>query len=519
VPQVHPLIEGIELICDRHRSLPNRSGVFECLYEQIRRNWMRYREPDRWPTPDKNWVSRVAPDYTQDPYHRLEKQLQKQIAICLEREGWGNDLPTASGLVNSRGRQMNVDLVHKIQGGFELIELKVESDRPYDAALQILRYGAVYMLYRLEPDLAKRFKGHSLMCAKRIVLEVLAPHRYYLNSDIDLQDLEVQLNQEVMGFVHRRAIGLELTFRFMTFPADFMYEPGMECNSIHNAVRQRRRLHDTVEIKGYAGYPIRSFCDWDQHALPPERRKVQWKEGRSEFELAREWMSNRGPMVPVELARLLDANEGTSGVVISDGITQHETILPFSNRGARCHDLMLRAAQDGHAVTICVEAKADESFGCTVREELLKARSRPVTRFPERLDWLTRCLLGVPAFLDAEYGQLSNTISELSYQLLTAVAGTLLEAQLQNAEVAIFLVHEFRTTATLDVKLEANEKALRKFLYLFGAANPGLHQGSHVGTDYILGPISIIDRSRNGDTRLPSHIPLFIGKLRTNRVR
>src|SRR5205085_2242017 len=119
-------------------------------------------------------------------------QLQKQIAICLENEGWGNDLNTASGLVNSGGRHMNVDLVHKIKDGFELIELKVEADSPYDAALQILRYGAVYMLYRLEPELAKRFKGNSLMCAKRIVLEVLAPSRYYRQTSLDLQRLEVQ---------------------------------------------------------------------------------------------------------------------------------------------------------------------------------------------------------------------------------------------------------------------------------------------------------------------------------------
>jgi hypothetical protein len=138
---------------------------------------------------------------------------------------------------------MNVDLVHKIQGGFELVELKVESDSPYDAALQILRYGAVYMLYRLEPDLTKRFKGHSLMCAKRIVLEVLAPYRYYLQKDIDLRELEVQLNREVAGFAMRRAVGVELTFRFMTFSVDFIYEPGMECDSIHNAVRQGGLAH------------------------------------------------------------------------------------------------------------------------------------------------------------------------------------------------------------------------------------------------------------------------------------
>ena len=53
----------------------------------------------------------------------------------------------------------------------ELIELKIESDTPYDAAFQILRYGAVYMLYRLEPERARRFKLHSMMRAKRIVLE------------------------------------------------------------------------------------------------------------------------------------------------------------------------------------------------------------------------------------------------------------------------------------------------------------------------------------------------------------
>jgi hypothetical protein len=159
--QVHPLLEGVEVICDRHRTLPERDELFELLYERIRANWTRNRELDRWPTPEKNWVLRVAPEFTQDPTHRLEKQLQKQIAIYLENEGWGNDVPTASGLVNARGRQMNVDLAHRITDGFELIELKLESNTPYDAALQILRYGAVYMLYRLEPELASRFELHS----------------------------------------------------------------------------------------------------------------------------------------------------------------------------------------------------------------------------------------------------------------------------------------------------------------------------------------------------------------------
>ena len=178
MPLVHPLIEGISALCDRHRQLTERDGLFELLYQRIRTNWIQNREPDRWPTPS-NWVLRLAPEFTHDASRRLEKQLQKQIAICLENDGWGNDVPTASGLVDSHSRQMNVDLAHRLTDGFELIELKLESNTPYDAALQMLRYGAIYMLYRLEPELKSRFESHEMMRAERIVLEVLAPLRYY----------------------------------------------------------------------------------------------------------------------------------------------------------------------------------------------------------------------------------------------------------------------------------------------------------------------------------------------------
>src|ERR1700680_3795154 len=95
---IHPLIEGVQSICDRYRILPQRSGLFEQLYERIRENRNRHREPDRWPNPNKNWVLRVARIFKEHPTQRIEKQLQKRIAICLEKEGWGNDVPTASGL-------------------------------------------------------------------------------------------------------------------------------------------------------------------------------------------------------------------------------------------------------------------------------------------------------------------------------------------------------------------------------------------------------------------------------------
>jgi hypothetical protein len=236
---IHPLLYGIDAIGLRSNTLPDRRGLFEEVFERVRSNWMSNRIEERWPS-QSNWVLRVAPEFTQHPTKYLEKQLQKNIAILLQNEGWGNDVPTASGLINDRGRQMNIDLAHQIPDGFEFIELKLGSNTPYEAAVQILRYGAVYLLYRLEPELARRFKGNRMMNAKRIVLEVLAPDSYYSLGNIDLPLLEAQLDQQVARFAEEHVRGLSLSFRFMAFSADFMFKPGMNCDLICKAVRSRR---------------------------------------------------------------------------------------------------------------------------------------------------------------------------------------------------------------------------------------------------------------------------------------
>jgi hypothetical protein len=236
--KAHPLVEGIPKICDRYRTINDRDGLFVEMRDRIQKNWRRYREPDRWPT-RKNWALRVAPDFSSNPTKYIEKQLQKEIAIALELEGWGNDMPTASGLVDSRSRQMNVDIVHELTDGIELFEVKVASDTPYDAALQILRYGAIYTLYRLEPELASRFRWNRVLRAERVALKVLAPPGYYASSDVDLRSLEKQLDRQVGHFAVSMADPLETSFEFLTFPAGFNYQPGMDREVICDAVRSR----------------------------------------------------------------------------------------------------------------------------------------------------------------------------------------------------------------------------------------------------------------------------------------
>ena len=167
-------------------------------------------------------------------------------------------------------------------------------------------------------------------------------------------------------------------------------------------------------------------------------------------------------------------------------------------------------------MTVCVEAKADESFGGTVAEEFAKAKKRTGTMFPKRLDWLTRWLLGVPAFKDDGFAVLSEDISLLPYQLFSAIGGTLLEAGCRKASKAVFVVHEFRTGLTEDFKLEANANVLNHFLRRMLSANQGDGDGFELKNGQMIGPILITDRKFQRPIEIPRHIPLFIGKIRTD---
>jgi len=235
----HPLVYGIDAIGTRFRGLGDRSGLFTEIFGQIRSNWTTNRMEARWPS-QSNWILRTAPKYTDHPTQRPEVQLQKNIAIIFENEGWGNSIPTASGLINAGGRQMDIDLGHRITGGFVFIELKIQSNNPYDAAVQMLRYGATYLLYRLEPELASRFRGNEMLNARRIVLEVLAPDRYYRTADIDLSELEAQCDHQVRKLAAECVGELDLSFRFAAFPPNFVFKPGMDRALIRAAVMGRR---------------------------------------------------------------------------------------------------------------------------------------------------------------------------------------------------------------------------------------------------------------------------------------
>jgi len=125
-------------------------------------------------------------------------------------------------------------------------------------------------------------------------------------------------------------------------------------------------------------------------------------------------------------------------------------------------------------------------------------------------------MLGLPAFKDEQLELLSDAVAELPYQLLAAIAGTLLEADLQQAGKAVFIVHEFRTNKTVERKMTENAQVLNGFLRLLNARNVKFGKDFELVSGQLIGPLFMMDGDPCRTLKIPYDIPLFIGKIRTD---
>jgi hypothetical protein len=171
----------------------------------------------------QNWRLQKMPAISANN-RSLEKRLEKAIAQDLGEE-WTNQMPTASGLVTSGERQRNIDLVHRQDFRvFELIELKVESDTPFFAAIEILKNGMTYLFIRWHREtLRYRESDQAPLWADVIHLRVLAPARYF--HGYNFAWLERFLNRSLAALVDPMIDGsLRMEFEFERFSRSFKPE-------------------------------------------------------------------------------------------------------------------------------------------------------------------------------------------------------------------------------------------------------------------------------------------------------
>jgi hypothetical protein len=194
------------------------SALIEEIYEKIGNNWgnstYHKMSEENWRFEKKRGIS----NENDSPEVGLERAIINiPQELWPDAADWVNQVPTASGLVdpNADGSR-RIDLVHKCgDKEYEFIELKVGSDTPLYAAMEILKYGVLYIFAREHEEASKYVKKErDLLKAMSIHLRVLAPASYY--AECNLAWLEVCIDRGLANFLANRELSFLMDFKFET---------------------------------------------------------------------------------------------------------------------------------------------------------------------------------------------------------------------------------------------------------------------------------------------------------------
>ena len=180
---------------------------------------------------------------------------------------------------------------------------------------------------------------------------------------------------------------------------------------------------------------------------PPKKGDMQWADGRSAKELAK-YMTKNFPSVPAEIENAIKTIVFANAEF--DWDAEYVTKLPGRGEG-RNHDAILF----NNDIVITIEAKADETLGNLIEDEIKNASVNKLHRITSLLEHIFK-----GGFKDYQ---------KLRYQLLTASVGTMLEAQNKKCKTAVLIVLVFKSNGKVtEENLAANHKDIEAFL---GAAN------------------------------------------------
>ncbi len=217
----------------RHRTAANAltrrdspiTGTQEFLaasYTQIHNNWLAAIDAGYTNPSKENWRWKRHPelgDGNTSPELKLERAI---VNAC--GDNWSNQMPTASGLVGpATDKRAAVDLVFREDSStYSLIELKVASDTPLFAAIEILMYGLLFVWSKNNrEELGYDVEAQPVLAASKVTLGVLAPGSYY--DGFDLTTLASTLDSGLNAFGKQHE--LKLGFEFCQLGADYSARP------------------------------------------------------------------------------------------------------------------------------------------------------------------------------------------------------------------------------------------------------------------------------------------------------
>jgi hypothetical protein len=180
---------------------------------------------------------------------------------------WANQIPIWSGICGSGDRKTSVDIGYTSDSrSFLLYELKIASDHPLYAIVELITYAHGYLIVRklagLLQDQAEKIRKHSfgLLDANAITFSVIAPNDYYdkptgppariVLSRSELEDVRataaqlLQKTAQDFGFISLR-IDMSLLQLGCKMPPSFKKDPSVRDRWL-NSMRCSGSLRDAV---------------------------------------------------------------------------------------------------------------------------------------------------------------------------------------------------------------------------------------------------------------------------------
>lgn len=185
-----------------------------------------------------------------------EAKIERAIGLC-GGEDWTNQVPICSGICSSHDGRVAIDLVHRMsEGTYDFIELKARASTeatPLFAAMEILRYGAVYIYWRVALSRMQGgstcFDKNELLKARKVNFVALLPESCYRNGGKTYQFgwLEKKIDAGLKEFTSS-AEGLNLGFQFRQMSDEKVGEVVRLTTEQHKQHKQDRMPCD--EVKG-----------------------------------------------------------------------------------------------------------------------------------------------------------------------------------------------------------------------------------------------------------------------------
>lgn len=222
----------------KRKDIPSAHGFLTEAYSQVDHNWHSAVAERRYYPSKENW--RFTQRTQMAPHNSSEEVgLERRIIQAADDRCWANQVPTSSGLVSSASDSArNIDLVQRDDDqNYTFIELKVASNNPLFAAVEILLNGVLFLWTR--NNAGKLYADRAMppvLAAKSLTLCVLAPVEYYDCERLDLTHLNTSINQGLESFEYRS--GIPCSFEFTVLGDKFNPKDSPE-QSLQSAEKRR----------------------------------------------------------------------------------------------------------------------------------------------------------------------------------------------------------------------------------------------------------------------------------------